>query len=109
MHRSNEDWSRVVNGIGERHLLVVVMSDTLYLETDAGLRSIQLILTNKLNESGWTDDLRHQSKERARNMEPLSFRMLLAELSPHVQTSMPLAVRKEVMAVIRQYVEKQFE
>jgi hypothetical protein len=62
MHRSNEDWSRVVNGIGERHLLVVVMSDTLYLETDAGLRSIQLILTNKLNESGWTDDLRHQSK-----------------------------------------------
>ncbi|KIM87807.1 hypothetical protein PILCRDRAFT_261961 [Piloderma croceum F 1598] len=70
---------------------------------------IQLILMNKLNESGWTDDLRHRSKENARDMEPLSFRVLLKGLAPHIQTSIPPAIRKEMMAVIRQYVEKQFE
>ena len=71
------------------------------------IESIQLILMNKLNESGWTDDLRHTSKgtvisivfvslltsmwlprtENARSMEPLSFRVLLEELAPHVQST----------------------
>lgn len=67
-------------------------------------------------------------KEQARTLEPLSFQALLEELIPHAQSkgfciffrfmgwiwflipaSMPLAVKREVMAIIRQYLEKQFE
>jgi enhancer of yellow 2 transcription factor len=70
---------------------------------------IQALLSYKLNESGWTDDLRHRSKERARVMEPLSFHALLAELTLHTPTSIPLAVKREVLSVIQQHLEKQFE
>ncbi|KAJ7730888.1 transcription factor e(y)2-domain-containing protein [Mycena maculata] len=70
---------------------------------------IKFVLASKLNDSGWTDDLRNRSKERARTMEPLSFATLLRELAPHAQNSMPLAVRKEAVALIRGYLEKQFE
>ncbi|KAJ7475211.1 transcription factor e(y)2-domain-containing protein [Mycena galericulata] len=70
---------------------------------------IKFVLASKLNESGWTDDIRNRSKERARTMEPLSFATLLEEISPHGQNSMPLAVRKEVVALIRGYLDKQFE
>ncbi|RDB22398.1 Transcription and mRNA export factor SUS1 [Hypsizygus marmoreus] len=69
---------------------------------------IQSILSSKLNESGWSDDIRHRTKERARVMEPLSFQSLFDEFAPHAQTSLPLAVRREVMSLIRQYLEKQF-
>ncbi|KAF8063576.1 transcription factor e(y)2-domain-containing protein [Lyophyllum atratum] len=65
-------------------------------------------LTSKLNESGWSDDLLHRSKERARVMEPLSFQALFEEFYPHAQTSLPLAVKREITNQIRQYVEKQF-
>ncbi|KAF7973817.1 hypothetical protein HWV62_14198 [Athelia sp. TMB] len=70
---------------------------------------IQLMLSNKLNENGWTDDLRHKSKEHARAMEPLSFAVLLQEFTPEAQDSIPPAVRKEFMGMIRQYIEKQIE
>ncbi|KAJ7641368.1 hypothetical protein FB45DRAFT_825549 [Roridomyces roridus] len=70
---------------------------------------IKFILASKLNDSGWTDDIRNQSKERARTMEPLSFATLLEEMSAHSQTSMPLAVRKEIVALIRGYLDKQLE
>jgi len=71
--------------------------------------SVQALLAFKLNESGWTDDLRHRTKERARVMEPLCFQTLLAQLSSQTQSSIPLAVKREVMGVIQQYLEKQFE
>ncbi|KAG6809589.1 hypothetical protein H0H92_015656 [Tricholoma furcatifolium] len=69
---------------------------------------IRFSLASKLNEAGWSDDLRHRAKERAREMEPLSFQNLYDELFSHAQTSLPLAVKREVMAQIRQWVEKQF-
>ncbi|KAJ6617904.1 transcription factor e(y)2-domain-containing protein [Mycena sp. CBHHK59/15] len=70
---------------------------------------IKFILASKLNESGWTDDMRSRSKERARSMEALSFAKLWEELTSHAQSSVSLAVRKEVVALIRGYLEKQFE
>ncbi|KAF5319740.1 hypothetical protein D9619_008876 [Psilocybe cf. subviscida] len=72
---------------------------------------IRAIMSTKLNESGWTDDVHHRSKEIARNMEPLSFVDLLAETAPRAQSmsSVPLAVKREVSTVIRQHIEKQFE
>lgn len=69
---------------------------------------IMSIFASKVNECGWADDLRHRSKEHARAMEPLSFEGLLNEFAPHVQTSLPPAVKHEIMALIRLYVEKQF-
>ncbi|GLB42991.1 putative transcription factor e(y)2 [Lyophyllum shimeji] len=65
-------------------------------------------LASKLNESGWSDDLLHRSKERARVMEPLSFQALFDEFAPNAQGSLPLAIKREIMAQIREYVEKQF-
>ncbi|KAJ7119467.1 transcription factor e(y)2-domain-containing protein [Mycena epipterygia] len=70
---------------------------------------IKFVLASKLNDSGWTDDLRNRSKERARAMEPLSFATLLEETAAQAQTSMPLAVRREVVALLRAYLDKQFE
>ncbi|KAF9474499.1 hypothetical protein BDN70DRAFT_884754 [Pholiota conissans] len=70
---------------------------------------IRAIMAAKLNESGWCDDVHHKSKEMARNMDPLSFNKLLADISPKAQTSVPLAVKREVSSVIRQHLEKQFE
>ncbi|KZP10757.1 hypothetical protein FIBSPDRAFT_200003 [Athelia psychrophila] len=70
---------------------------------------IQLLLSSKLSETGWTDDLSHRSKEQARGMEHLSFSDLLQEFTPQAQNSIPPAVRKEFMGVIRQYIEKQLE
>ncbi|ESK86341.1 enhancer of yellow 2 transcription factor-like protein [Moniliophthora roreri MCA 2997] len=63
----------------------------------------------KLNETGWTDDFQDISKETARDMDPISFRDLLNELSPRAHTTIPLPVRREVMAIIQKYLEKQFE
>jgi len=70
---------------------------------------IRAVMSAKLNESGWSDDVHHRSKELARNMVPLSFMRLLEEISPKAQTSIPLAVKREVSSLIRQHVEKQFE
>ncbi|KAF9458081.1 hypothetical protein BDZ94DRAFT_1174335 [Collybia nuda] len=70
---------------------------------------IKFTLGSKLTEIGWSDDVRHRSKEHARGMDPLSFRVLLKEFTAHTQTSLPLAVKREVMALIRHYVDQQFE
>ncbi|PPQ71172.1 hypothetical protein CVT26_011033 [Gymnopilus dilepis] len=70
---------------------------------------IRAALSAKLNESGWTDDIHHKSKEVARNMEPLSFSKLHADFAPRAETSVPLAVKREISNMIRQHLEKQFE
>ncbi|KIM37449.1 hypothetical protein M413DRAFT_30908 [Hebeloma cylindrosporum] len=70
---------------------------------------IRALMSAKLNESGWSDDIHHRSKELARNMDPLSFAKLLGEISPKAQTSIPLAVKREASSLIRQHIEKQFE
>jgi G3E family GTPase len=61
------------------------------------------ILSSRLNETGWSDDLKDHTKgttrctsdigyiisvvlERARNMNPLSFQTLFEDASPHAQS-----------------------
>jgi len=70
---------------------------------------IRAAMNAKLNESGWSDDVHHKSKELARNMDPLSFKALHAEFAPRAETSIPLAVKREISSLIRQHLEKQFE
>ncbi|KAJ3514252.1 hypothetical protein NLJ89_g2476 [Agrocybe chaxingu] len=70
---------------------------------------IRSVMSTKLNESGWTDEVHHKAKEAGRNMEPLSFHKLLADTSPRATNSIPLAVKREISALIRQHLEKQFE
>jgi len=70
---------------------------------------IKFILASRLNDSGWMDDIHNRSKETARSMNPLLFTKLLEETRPHAQTSMPLAVRREVVALIKGFLDKQAE
>ncbi|KAJ7148186.1 hypothetical protein C8R43DRAFT_1129329 [Mycena crocata] len=59
------------------------MAPTTPAELDA---LIKFVLASKLNDSGWTDDMRNRSKERARALEPLSFNALFEEMVPHAQS-----------------------
>jgi len=70
---------------------------------------IRAAMNARLNESGWTDDVHHKSKELARNMEPLSFKALLGESAHRAENSIPLSVKREISSLIRQHIEKQFE
>ncbi|KAJ7074488.1 transcription factor e(y)2-domain-containing protein [Mycena amicta] len=70
---------------------------------------IRLMLATKLNDSGWTDDLHHRSKESARNMSPLSFTKLFDEAMPNALSHVPPAVRREIIALIKGFLDKQFE
>jgi len=67
------------------------------------------LFSSKLSEHGWSDELCHCAKERARAMDPLSFRTVLGEISSHAQATVPLAVKREITNVVRQYVKDQFE
>ncbi|TDL20429.1 hypothetical protein BD410DRAFT_790913 [Rickenella mellea] len=70
---------------------------------------IYATLADKLNELGWIDELRHQGKEQARNMHPLQFSTLFADLDAHAQASVPLAVKQEIIGLIKSFVEKQLD
>ncbi|KAG2126033.1 hypothetical protein DEU56DRAFT_823155 [Suillus clintonianus] len=67
------------------------------------------LMSSKLSESGWTDDLLHRAKENSRTMDPLSLQTILRELLSHAQTSVPLSVKREITTVIKQFVKEQFE
>ncbi|EPQ53193.1 hypothetical protein GLOTRDRAFT_117244 [Gloeophyllum trabeum ATCC 11539] len=73
---------------------------------------IQGLLRTKLNESGWSDTVRAKAQDTARGMDPLSGRKLLELMKEDPQTrmtSVPEGVKKEVLAAIRQVIDKQFE
>ncbi|KAF8530128.1 transcription factor e(y)2-domain-containing protein [Hysterangium stoloniferum] len=67
------------------------------------------VLAQKLNETGWMDDMRHRGKEAARNLESPKFRTILEQVEPQAQSSIPLPVKQEVMVLITQFLEKEFE
>ncbi|KAI9058899.1 hypothetical protein FKP32DRAFT_1190253 [Trametes sanguinea] len=69
-------------------------------------------LARELNESGWIDRFKDQSKEMARAAEAtggVSVETLLAELWPQAEEEVPSAVRHEMVGVIRKLLEKQIE
>ncbi|EIW77832.1 hypothetical protein CONPUDRAFT_62163 [Coniophora puteana RWD-64-598 SS2] len=70
---------------------------------------IMTVMSSKLNDSGWIDELHDQAKERARTLEQPSFQTILEELGPQGLNSVPLAVKRDIMNLIRQYVEKQVD
>lgn len=67
------------------------------------------LLAHKLNETGWTDDMRHHGKEAARDLESPKFCTIFEQVEPQAQSSIPLAVKQEVMVLITQFLEKEFE
>jgi hypothetical protein len=134
----------------ETGLGTAVSSSFPYISSLLSTFRIQQILTQRLGESGWLDNLRHVYKgnlsepisrglrtsfaEKAKAGSPLAFERILEEMStsPRSQgkniypinprrrykttihltgapTTPPLAIRKEVLALIRQQVEAQFE
>jgi len=67
------------------------------------------VLSSKLSEHGWADEMRHHTKECARLMDPPSFRAILEEISSPAQANVPPAIKSEVLKLLRQYVKDQFE
>ncbi|TFK24446.1 hypothetical protein FA15DRAFT_669548 [Coprinopsis marcescibilis] len=67
---------------------------------------IRAVLYARLNESGWVDEIKDQTKEKARTMEPLSFERLFEGIKPTAQNTIPLSVKREVNALIRQSLQK---
>ncbi|KAI6127081.1 hypothetical protein F5141DRAFT_1085390 [Pisolithus sp. B1] len=67
------------------------------------------VLSAKLSEQGWSDELYHRAKERARIMDPPLFKTILEEISLHGEATVPLSVKRETTAQIRQFVKDQFE
>ncbi|KAI6144326.1 hypothetical protein BKA82DRAFT_760236 [Pisolithus tinctorius] len=67
------------------------------------------VLSAKLSEQGWSDELYHRAKERARMMDPPLFKTVLEEISLHGEATVPVSVRRETTAQIRQFVKDQFE
>ncbi|TFY73948.1 hypothetical protein EWM64_g10064 [Hericium alpestre] len=70
---------------------------------------ICLLLSYKLNNAGWVDDVRNQSKEHARAMEPLSLRQLIEHVGPRARAAIPESVRADIMTAIRKFLDEQFE
>ncbi|KAF9068518.1 hypothetical protein BDP27DRAFT_816575 [Rhodocollybia butyracea] len=70
---------------------------------------MKAVIGPKLNESGWVDDIKHKGIERANSMDHLSFQTLFETLSTAGHVGLPLPVRRELQAMIREYLEKQFE
>ncbi|KAJ3807203.1 MAG: hypothetical protein NXY57DRAFT_961686 [Lentinula lateritia] len=66
-------------------------------------------ISPKLNESGWLDDIKHKGVEQAGEMDQLSFQTLFEALSKAGHVGLPLPARRELQAMIRDYLERQFE
>ncbi|KAM6499343.1 hypothetical protein JOM56_004851 [Amanita muscaria] len=73
------------------------------------LDRIMFVLSSRLNEAGWIDELKDHSKENARNMESLVFQPLFDDTLAHAHKSITSQTEKEIKSVIRQYLELQFE
>jgi enhancer of yellow 2 transcription factor len=92
----------IENGEWDRYVQLASYSLRFGVASSLIDRRILSLLANRLNESGWTDDLRHRSKgislnalfnsisnnrtERARTMEPLLFQVLFTEVMPEAQS-----------------------
>ncbi|OAX41779.1 hypothetical protein K503DRAFT_767353 [Rhizopogon vinicolor AM-OR11-026] len=89
--------------------------DTLYAEVQRRMIEngewdrILHLLSSKLSESGWTDELLHRAKDNSGTMDPLSLRAILQQLLSHAQTTVPLPVKREITILIKQFVKEQFD
>ncbi|KZW01582.1 hypothetical protein EXIGLDRAFT_66103 [Exidia glandulosa HHB12029] len=62
-------------------------------------------LNRMLSESGWTDDMRNRSREKARSMQQLSFKTILDDIQAGTATVSP-QVKVEMMKLIRETLEQ---
>ncbi|KXN91849.1 Transcription and mRNA export factor ENY2 [Leucoagaricus sp. SymC.cos] len=67
---------------------------------------LQAMMRERLNEAGWVDELKSESKEASRRVD---FQSVLAQVIPHAQASLPMAVRKEVQGLIKRHIERKFQ
>ncbi|KAF5348329.1 hypothetical protein D9756_010493 [Leucocoprinus leucothites] len=68
---------------------------------------IQSKMRARLNDVGWLDEVKSESKENSRHAD---FQTVMEEVSSHAQSaSLPVAVRKEIQGLIKRYLEKKFE
>ncbi|TFK71390.1 hypothetical protein BDN72DRAFT_455725 [Pluteus cervinus] len=70
---------------------------------------IRSLLFTRLNDVGWIDNVKSNSKERARDMESTSARGLLQELSSSVHSSIPPAVKRDVRSQIKVFLGQEIE
>jgi len=62
-------------------------------------------LKRRLDESGWTDDVKDRATEECRRMPKLNVRTLENSIGAHAHDAIPPDVKKMIMDEIRQFVE----
>jgi len=70
---------------------------------------IMRLLVQQLNERGWVDIMRDQSKERARTMAPLNFAELMTEMHPQALESIPPEIKKEIMTSLTAFFKRELQ
>jgi len=76
------------------------------LITTGDWERIMMTMIRKLNESGWTDDMRGVGKEKARNMKPLKLLSLSEEMQEYGSKTVPQHIKDEMLKVIRKVIEE---
>ncbi|KZT01675.1 uncharacterized protein LAESUDRAFT_730946 [Laetiporus sulphureus 93-53] len=66
------------------------------------------LLNQKLSEAGWLDEYRDKSRETLRT-DSVSVGSIMAEVWPQAEASIPAKAKREMIAMIRQYLETQLE
>jgi len=70
---------------------------------------IMRVLLHRLNERGWLDNMRDQSKEKARSMEPLNFEQLMSDMLPNAIATVPQEVKQEVTSMLMVFFQRELQ
>ncbi|TFL04808.1 hypothetical protein BDV98DRAFT_590571 [Pterulicium gracile] len=70
---------------------------------------LRAVMLSKLNEAGWVDNLKARCKERTQTPGGVPYQALLKDMKAEGSNIVPLSVRNDVQAVIKQYIGKQVE
>ncbi|KAG8995018.1 SAGA histone acetylase and TREX-2 complexes component [Tulasnella sp. JGI-2019a] len=72
-------------------------------------RRLSAILKDRLDESGWMDDVSNKAKEYALQQDPLHFKTLVQELTPNAEATVPADIKEEITSLLRTWIDENTE
>ncbi|KAG8981782.1 SAGA histone acetylase and TREX-2 complexes component [Tulasnella sp. JGI-2019a] len=70
---------------------------------------LSAILKDRLDESGWMDDVSNKAKEYALQQDPLHFKTLVQELTPNAEATVPADIKEEITSLLRTWIDENTE